>query len=204
MDGFSQKIKELAEEELKEQASSNKAVDDIEFEDSVIDIDEIQRQLQIQIEKGETEEDSPDEETETSLENPLTVTEESLKLKSTVKNIGGSAKKYVIYINPDNVDFMESLSSDERKNLINKVLSEQNEFLIKKREVDRKKVHIANVFLACITFVICFPIMFVLVNKATEVSIINYNQAKENFSKLYKQNGKIRESGAVVIEERQH
>ncbi|MEI8129801.1 MAG: hypothetical protein WCG95_09335, partial [bacterium] len=48
-----------------------------------------------------------------------------------------------------------------------------------------------HVLLAVFTFIIFFPIVFIYVNKALLISIDNYEQAKENFAKLYKEHGKI-------------
>ena len=189
MDNFSQNTDENEEKELDSETETKAEPitemeteqkssfdnSDIQFEES-LNVEEIQRILQ-----ENPEIDIPDVENEK---------ESASQLPSVVP--AKNSKKYVIYINPDNIDFMESLSIVERRELINKILKEQNNISKKKKEFDAKKRYFINVFLACLTFIICFPVLFILVNKAMEITIANYNRAKENFSQLYKEEGKIR------------
>lgn len=109
------------------------------------------------------------------------------------------SKKYVIYIDSDNINYMENLSVNERKQIINKILKEQNELDIKTRELNARKRFLKHALLACFTFIIGLPIMFIAVNKAVEITIDNYQFAKANFMKLYKEKGKIKmeESGYI-------
>jgi hypothetical protein len=184
LDNFEEK--ELEEQSFEENKNTDEN-EDIKFEET-IDINELQKQLQEKIEREksgiEPEDDSKNNEFP-ALINKTVVP----------KNHDQRSKKYVIYINPDNVDYMENLSIDERRDMINKILKEQNEESIKQKTLEARKRLVANVFLSCITFVIFFPLLFLLVNKATETSINNYNQAKGNFVKLYRAQGKIKEAG---------
>lgn len=167
---------------------------DIQFEE-VFDIEEIQRKLQESIEKDDPAEDSgekidpnllfapkPKKEVE---QNPLPVPKPQAPADS-------SAKKYVIYIDPNNIDFMESLPADDRRAVINKILKEQKEISAEKRQQQAKARFITHVILACVTFIICFPIMYIGVNKALEATIANYQLSKRNFTRLYREQGKIR------------
>jgi hypothetical protein len=188
LDNFEEKETEQQTEQQPEQEIEQRVEedlnDDIQFEET-IDIDELQKQLQQQIEQGNTGL-TPEEEIPTEFDQKPLVSK---------KQVDPRSKKYVIYINPDNVDYMENLSLDERKDMINKILKEQNDTTIKHKILEARKHLVANVILSCLTFVICFPLLFMLVNKATEVSIDNYNQAKGNFVKLYRAQGKIKSYG---------
>ncbi len=172
MDNFSQETEE--EEKINQQSSENQEINDIEFEE-VLDIDETQDSLEMQT-------------TETSEEQ---ISDAETKLETDLSIVYGNAKKYVIYINSENIAFVESLSTDERRKIINKILKEQNEFSIKDRANKERSRFLKHVLLSVFTFIIFFPIVFIYVNKALLISIDNYEQAKENFSKLYKEHGKI-------------
>jgi len=171
LDDFSQNLNENGEKDNKETGLTDSSTDDIQFEDS-IDVEKLLKTLQ----------ENPDIQVPS-----LPDVAEQKPAVSVDKN----AKKYVIYVNHDNIDFMESLSIAQRRDVINNVLKEQNEISIKKKEADAKKRYIFNWILGIITLIICFPIIFTLVNKSMEISIANYKQSKSNFSRLYKDKGKI-------------
>lgn len=186
MDNFSQKIEE------KENSD-----EDIQFEE-VIDIDDIQKKLQEKIyEKEPANESLEDFDFKRNKEFLPVGGEREFERKeiSTVEPptpVDSNAKKYVIYIDIDNIDFMESLSMNERRSVINKILKEQNNISIKEREFNQKKRFLKHAILACFTFIIGFPLMFICVNKSLLTSISNYQLAKENFRKLYKEQGKVK------------
>lgn len=177
---------------------------DIQFEE-VFDIDEIQRKLQESIDKNDPEEDSGEVINPTLLFTPKEEIKE-VEQKPTPTPVVApqvqvdlSAKKYVIYIDPNNIDFMESLPSDDRRTIINKILKEQNIVLKDRKRQQAKTRFITHVMLACATFVICFPIMFVAANKALEATIANYKQSKQNFTRLYREQGKIKMQDAASL-----
>lgn len=188
MEKTSQDINELsAENDIILEDSENKGFEDIQFEE-VVDIDEVQRKLQEKIYEKEPALEVSEE--------FKTVNKESENKKGIAKNsltkVDSDAKKYVIYVDPDNIDFMENLSVNERKAIINKILKEQNAFGIKAKELAKRKKFLTHAILACITFIVFFPLMFIGVNKSLMATINNYGQAKENFRKLYKEQGKIK------------
>lgn len=193
MDNFSE---EKEENELAQEDSKNAEVEDIRFEDT-LDIDEIQQKL---IEKIENDDD--DEEIlfeDSSVPDELVLDDKSLEETFTPPKtelpakIENNSKKYVIYIDYENIEFMEGLSIKDRRKIINKILKEQNSVIEDKKKKEKRTELIKHVLIACVTFIIGFPILFLLVNFSAEVTIDNYRQAKENFAKLYKQQGKIKE-----------
>lgn len=180
------------------QASEKKEeVTDIQFEE-VFDLEAIQKKLQESIEKGDLDvepEEVPIVEEVAVEQKPLPVAKP--KEKTVKDKIDSNAKKYVVYIDPNNVDFMESLSQNERRDVINKILKEQNELSLEQRENNKKLDFLKHALLACFTFILFFPIMFIGVNKALESTITNYQQAKQNFGRLYKEQGKIKMQDSV-------
>lgn len=171
------------------QNEADDITDDIQFEE-VLDIDAIQQKLLDRI-----YEDDPDIESSQDVNTVIDkqaaiIAEKKAKLPARVHSI--TSRKYVIYVDSENIDFMENLTIDERKEVINRVLKEQHELSIQNKEFRKRKKQLNHALIACFTFIIGFPIMFILVNKSIEASLTNYQQAKQNVSKLYKEGGKVK------------
>lgn len=175
---------------------------DIQFEE-VFDIDEIQKKLQESMDKNDPEDDPGEEINPTLLftqkEEVKEVEQKPAPVVAPQAQVDLSAKKYVIYIDPNNIDFMESLPSEDRRTIINKILKEQNIVLKDRKRQQARTRFITHVILACATFVISFPIMFVAANKALEATITNYKQSKQNFTRLYREQGKIKMQDAASL-----
>lgn len=99
--------------------------------------------------------------------------------------------KYVIYIDPQNVDFINSLTVKERKNLINKILREQDDIAITKHRFKIVQAVIKHAIVAILTIAISIPIIYFTINTSLEASINNYRQSQTIFQTLYKEKGKI-------------
>ena len=99
--------------------------------------------------------------------------------------------KYVIYIAPENVDFIDSLTVKERKNLINKILREQDDIAITKRRFTVINAVIRHLIVAILTITISIPAIYWTINASLEATINNYRRSQSNFQNLYKENGKI-------------
>ncbi len=101
-------------------------------------------------------------------------------------------KKYVIYINPENERFIDSLSIAERKKLINDVLYEQNMISEAQRRERQRNENIIKTLLCIVTFLIAVPVIYLIFNVSMEATIQNYRHSKTNFEVLYKETGKIK------------
>ena len=99
--------------------------------------------------------------------------------------------KYVIYIDPQNVDFIDSLTVKERKNLINKILREQDDIAITKHRFKVINTIIKHAVVAILTITISVPIIYFTINASLEATINNYRRSQTIFQTLYKENGKI-------------
>ena len=100
--------------------------------------------------------------------------------------------KYVIYIDPNNVDFIESLTVKERKNLINKILREQDDIAITKQRFKIIQTVIRHVIIAILTISISIPVIYFTINASLEATINNYRRSESIFQTLYKEKGKIK------------
>lgn len=208
---------EVNQQEIQQESQSS-IVDDIQFEE-VFDADKIQNELKtslgldvasddiavefVEVKKelsGSTEEQAPTIQTNFENEIPddsdipfdISILEKEIKkvMDAPVK-FDSNSKKYVVYVDSDNIDFMESLSIKERQEIINRILKEQNEFIIMKKITQERIRFTKHALLATITFIVGFPVLFFCVNRALQITIDNYNVAKQNFSQLYRSSGKI-------------
>lgn len=100
--------------------------------------------------------------------------------------------KYVIYIDPENTEFIESLTVKERKNLINRILREQDNIALTKHRANLLKTIIKHSFIAIITIAIMIPIVYFVINASLESTIDNYRRSQTIFKTLYKEQGKIK------------
>jgi len=201
LDNISQEDNQKNGQEDFNPKSSGAAEDsDIQFEE-IIDIDKIQRKLKQQFGgfsdeelAAEAENVKFDANTEIVGTADFSPMQETTKPESNRLEIDPKDKKYVVYIDYDNIEFMENLSPSERKETINKILKEQHKVITNNKIVEDRNNFIKHVIIATITFVIGFPLMFISVNKAMELTMENYDQAKTNIMKLYKKQGKIQSS----------
>ncbi len=106
--------------------------------------------------------------------------------------LNAAYRKYVIYINPENERFIDSLSIMERKKLINKILHEQDLLTEQQKREKEKQERVIKTFISIITFLVSVPLIYLLFNVSMEATIQNYKHSKSNFEVLYKETGKIK------------
>lgn len=167
--------------------------DDIEFDDN-INIEALAQQLQQHVDIGDvsnlSSEDFNKEPDQPQLENQIIQPEEN-KTNIFDNFPKSDCKKYVVYITPNNVDYVDNLSIDERTELINNVISDKHSSDIKSKRLLERQRYVKHLIVVCITVIIAFPILFFTVNKSLQICISNYQQSQENFQKLYREKGKI-------------
>lgn len=208
-----EKIEDINQQEVQQgvpQETQSSVVDDIQFEE-VFDADKIQNELKASLGMDVNADDITVEFVEAKDSAglpPAVVNDEAAEvseipfdasiLENEIKKVmdapvkfDPNSKKYVVYVDSDNIDFMESLSIKERRDVINKILKEQNEFIIKQKMLEDRTRFVKHALLATITFIVGFPVLFFCVNRAMEITIDNYNTARQNFSQLYRNSGKI-------------
>lgn len=170
--------------------------DDIEFDDN-INIEALAQQLQQHVDIGDISNLSSEEfnkEPDKPLEQHSQadiVSSEQNKTNIFDNFPKSDCKKYVVYITPNNVDYVDNLSIDERTELINNVISDKHSNDIKSKRLLERQRYVKHLIVVCITVIIAFPILFFTVNKSLQICISNYQQSQENFQKLYREKGKI-------------
>ena len=100
--------------------------------------------------------------------------------------------KYVIYIDPENIEFIESLTVKERKNLINRILKEQDNIVITQKRLNSVQTYIKHIIIAILTIAIATPIIYFTINASLEATINNHRRSQTIFKTLYKEKGKIK------------
>jgi len=122
------------------------------------------------------------------------ISKEQVKYNDSLDFLDNNIKytKYVIYIDPENTDFIESLTVKERKNLINKILREQDDVALTKRRMLMTQTIIKHSIIAIITIALAVPAIYFTINASLEASINNYRRSKTIFQTLYKEKGKIK------------
>ena len=121
------------------------------------------------------------------------VTPELKDYNDSLDFLDGNVKysKYVIYIDPQNVDFIEGLTVKERKNLINGILREQDDISITKQRFRLIETIIRHVVIALLTLSISIPLVYYAINASLEATIDNHRRSQTNWQALYKEHGKI-------------
>ncbi len=105
--------------------------------------------------------------------------------KPVVRNNAPRAKKFVVMVNSENVEYFDKIPMEERTKLFNKLLSQHRSGI----ESAKQKAHLIkfskHMFVGIMTVLISLPIMFIVVNKSIELTIKNYKDVQYNFEKLY-------------------
>ena len=122
------------------------------------------------------------------------ITDDYIEYKDSLDYIDGNVKysKYVVYIDPENKDFMDSLTVKERKNLINRIIREQDSITVTKRKLNKMHVILVHAIVAILTIVIAIPCIYWAINASLEATINNYRSSQNAFEQLYKEYGKIK------------
>lgn len=105
--------------------------------------------------------------------------------KPVVRNKGPKAKKFVVMVNSENVEFFDKVPMEERTQLFNTLLSDYQKNTIREKEKKHLVKFSKHMFVGIMTVLISLPIMFVVVNKSIEMTVNNYRDVQNNFEKLY-------------------
>lgn len=121
------------------------------------------------------------------------LTDEQKKYNESLDYLDSNVKysKYVVYIDPENKDFIDSLTVKERKNLINRIIREQDDIAITKRRLSTIQTIIKHVIIAIITISVSIPVIYMTINMGLEATINNQKRSQTLFQTLYREHGKI-------------
>lgn len=188
------KVDENVNEENKNKETN--AEEEIEFDDN-IDIEALQNKLQQQMQNnGIVYKPAEGKDSDTvNKENELPKKEDKKTLPALKKRLiekRDNYKKYIIYVSEENVEYIDSLSIDDRKKIINDILHDRDVVAKRTRHFKENAKFANQILIMVFTVVLALPIFFFLLNKSIETTIVNYQQAQQNFVKLYREQGKIK------------
>jgi len=101
----------------------------------------------------------------------------------------GSGKGLLVGTNPLTGEVTTVIRSS--KNLINKILREQDDIAITKQRFKIINTIIKHAIVAILTITLSIPVIYWTINASLEATINNYRHSQTIFQTLYKENGKI-------------
>ena len=98
---------------------------------------------------------------------------------------GPRAKKFVVMVDSENVEFFDKIPMEERTKLFNTLLSEYKSNLDINNKKKKAMKYTKHLIVSILTILISLPIMFIVVKKSIQLTIKNYKDVQYNFEKLY-------------------
>jgi len=95
-------------------------------------------------------------------------------------------KKFVFQIYPENIDYIDSLSYEEKHDLVNQLLTNYREGLYTKDDFQTGKQKLIKSIINFILLIIIIPILFYFLNVSLNVTKNNYRIFQGNFEKLFR------------------
>ena len=114
-----------------------------------------------------------------------------LSMKTGPKSVEGY-KKYIVYIDPENEEYINSLSLQERKDIINSILHGEDIKTRKQKKEQQKRDFLIQTIIVFLCIIVGFPMLYKFTNYCLTATINSYREAQTNFEKLYKETGKIK------------
>lgn len=99
-------------------------------------------------------------------------------------------KKFVFQIYPENIEYIENLSFEEKNDLINNMI---NEYRNRKDEDYTKEQRIKifkSIFITFLTIIVAVPLIIFLINASFTVTKSSYGEMQKNFTTLYHSKGR--------------
>lgn len=101
------------------------------------------------------------------------------------RNRAPKPKKFVVMVEPENIDFFDKIPMEERTKLFNQLLATHKKNLV----TEKRRKHLIkfskHMFVGIMTVLLSLPVMFLIVNKSIELTINNYKDVQNSFEKLY-------------------
>ncbi|MBQ6515622.1 hypothetical protein IJI31_00420 [bacterium] len=181
-----------AQEEKHEENNISRE-DSMEINEIISMNDEITPEMLEQAENNLKTVQNENPEPKISEENPYesNIITEYLSTKNSPKSVEGY-KKYIVYIDPENEEYINSLSIQERKDIINSILHGEDLRTKRKQKGQQKKDMLIQLLIVFFCVIIGFPLLYKFTNYCLTATINSYKEAQTNFEKLYKETGKIK------------
>jgi hypothetical protein len=94
-------------------------------------------------------------------------------------------KKFVFQIDPENIKFIESLSYQDKQDLINYLITKSRSEINEEYKYSQLIRRIKKGFIYFILVAIGLPLFFYLASYSLELTKANYSEMQRNFEKLF-------------------
>jgi len=95
-------------------------------------------------------------------------------------------KKFVFQIYDENINFIESISAENKNILVNRLLYNY-QFKVNKNKKDLEQINFwKKTAITALITIISIPLFIMLVNFSFDITINSYSKMERNFSKLFK------------------
>ncbi len=94
-------------------------------------------------------------------------------------------KKFVFSIEPENVDFIESLSYHDKQNLVNHLISEHKNNRQLQQHSNQEAIWLKKFITYSLVVIIGIPLLLILLSFSFKLTKNSYMYMQTNFEKLY-------------------
>ena len=95
-------------------------------------------------------------------------------------------KKFVFQIYPENIDYVDSLSYEEKHDLINQLLTNYREGFYTEDNSETKTQKLTKTLTVIIILLIAIPVLLFFLNISLDMTKNNYRIFQGNFEKLFR------------------
>ena len=137
--------------------------------------------------ENQEKEETPEEEELRLLKEKYEENSKNLEPWEELDSQNDIVKKYIVYINKENIGAIDELSVDERNSFINSAikLKFENDD-IRTASVKKKRILLHSTIMIC-TIIIFMPIVVYLAHLSIVATFKNYKYSQDNFEKLYRE-----------------
>ncbi len=135
----------------------------------------------------DSKEETPQEEELRKLKEKYEENSKKLDPWEELNSTNDIVKKYIVYIDKENIEAIDNLTVDERNVFINSAIKmkfENND--IEKVKAKRTKIILHSTIMLC-TAIMFLPIAIYLAHLSIVMTFKNYKYSQDNFEKLYKE-----------------
>lgn len=96
-----------------------------------------------------------------------------------------TSKKFVFQVYPNNVEFVETLSYQEKNDLINYLLNDYKNYSVYKQKYSKDVDFIKKIVAVVLAIIVGVPLLVYLAGVSFELTNHSYENMQKNFEKLF-------------------
>ena len=196
---FEEETQSLEENDSAPESNENKEEDSVKDDNTAEDTEDTENSEEQKA--SDTQEETPTQEIKEDTKTEETPQEEELRLlkekyEENSKNLDSweelnaqndIVKKYIVYVDKENISAIDELTVDERNRFLNSAIKLKFEHDdIKKERIRKKRLLLHSTVMIC-TIIIFMPIAIYLAHLSIVATFKNYKYSQDNFEKLYRE-----------------